>query len=276
MALMIDTNLRVDVLANPARLVVGVDPARVNRQVHGCAVEIRIGNIYRPGTESKKPGSVDTPRTSYSLEEGETAVIGTMESFALDERHTAIVFPISSMSLKGLLMTNPGHVDPGFKGKLHVTVINMGREPFSLKMGDRLLRALIFDLGGPVATPSGNAAVVSDELMETLSPDFLSVRARVAEAAKREIDSATRRSELLKYSIPAFFAILGSVITGWYTNLSIQKDFDHRITTVEKLEEKTRANDRLLTLEEEYPTVQRLSAIELKLKELEQVTPRTK
>jgi dCTP deaminase len=153
MTLMIDKDLRNEIGAAPPRLVSGIDAKNLEDFVHGCAVEFRIGEIFVPGSAKDEAGSADHPRERHALGEGATAVIRTLESFQLDSQHTAVVFPVSSVSLQGLLMTNPGHVDPGYKGSLHVTVINMGRQPFLLRKGDRLLRALIFDLSREVASP---------------------------------------------------------------------------------------------------------------------------
>src|SRR5262245_59218383 len=137
MSLMVDTDLRPRIGAQSAELVQGVKPDELEKQVHGCAVELRIGDIFRPGTEPTKPGSADFPREGLVVSEGETAVIRTIESFKLSSAHTALVLPVSSVSLQGLLMTNPGQVDPGYEGHVYVTVINMGRQPYLLKRGDR-------------------------------------------------------------------------------------------------------------------------------------------
>lgn len=124
MALMIDTDLRAQVGA--AQLMDGVDLTNLAKQVRGCAVEMRIGDIFRPGSDPQKPGSAGHPRERYALSEGETAVVRTIESFKLGDSHTALVLPVSSVSLQGLLMTNPGQVDPGYHGQLHVTVMRYG------------------------------------------------------------------------------------------------------------------------------------------------------
>ena len=49
---------------------------------------------------------------------------------------------------KGLLMTNPGHVDPGYSGRLHLTVINMSRSDMVLRCKDAILTVIFYKLGG--------------------------------------------------------------------------------------------------------------------------------
>lgn len=59
-----------------------------------------------------------------------------------------IGFPPTSVSAKGVLMTNPGHVDPGFIGHLQFTLINMGKDRFTLAQADRIVTLLLFELDG--------------------------------------------------------------------------------------------------------------------------------
>lgn len=245
-------------------LIKGMTSARINDSVKGCAVDLHIGSIFKPGVEAGKPGSAAKPlQKKLILKEGETALIQTNEEFDLDERHAAFAFPASSVSIQGLLMTNPGHVDPGYSGPLHVTVINMSREPFILAPGERFLRAFIYDLGSTVAEPkSGQPKKVEQELLDQLAPDFLSVGARTAEAAKRQIDIAVSRGQWLQFVVPALFSVVGAVLVGIISNMSLQEKYDEKIKALED----TKATVRLQALEINYPTAQRLDEIEKQLR----------
>ncbi len=269
--ILIDTELKKALEASPPRILTGVDQANVMRQVAGCAIQLHIGGIFRPGTDPAKPGSSGAPRQRCSLLEGETAVIQTAESFTLDESHTAIVLPVSSVSIQGLLMTNPGHVDPGYTGPVHVTVINMGSQPFELRAGDRILRALIIGLDERVEKPyvAPPKPTVTEELLGRLSPDFLSVNARGVAAAKKEIDSAIRANAFLQYVVPALVGVLSAAVVGWYSNYSVSKDFERRIKTIESADHDINADGRLRTLESDFALEGRLSAIDGRLQRIE-------
>ena len=266
MSILSDNDLRTKLSGPSPTLVLGVDMVSLNNQVRGCAVDLRIGDIFRPGTDEEKVGSASKPRESCSLMEGETAVIRTIETFKLDDEHTAFVFPASSVSLKGLLMTNPGHVDPGYQGNLHVTVINMAREPFALKKGDRFLRAILYKLDNAAVTPYtlNNPNPINAELLERLSPDFMSVNSRAQVAVKKEIQKSEVTARVLQVIIPALAAIGASYLTVQYSNDTLSKEFSRRIDQVEKM----RIEPRLLTLENNLPFEKRLNAIEDKLKVL--------
>jgi dCTP deaminase len=275
MGILIDTSLRARAGATPPELILNLAPTHLTEDIRGCAVDLHIGNIYRPGAEVGKPGSANSPYLlGTTLEEGETALVQTVESFKLDAQHAAFVFPVSSVSIQGLLMTNPGHVDPGYVGPLHVTVINMGRKPFALQPGGRFLRAVIHKLDASAASPkppnsSGAAPAITQELLDKLSPDFLSVNQRTASAAKKEIDAAVQRSQYLQFGLPVITTIVGVALAAYFTNVSVSNRFEDRI----KLLEAAKSMERLNILENNYPTEKRLLEIENNLKRQAATSP---
>lgn len=259
MSLMIDSVLRTEIAAG--KLIKNIDIADLQKVVRGCAIDLHIGDIYRPGVISGADGSAGNPlKLQVTLNEGETAIIQTYESFILDSSHAAFAFPASSVSVQGLLMTNPGHIDPGYQGPLHVTVINMGRQPYTLLPGQRFLRAFIHDLHSNVASPKPPTPPnpVRQELLDKLSPDFLSVNERTIKSAKREVASAVQRNQNINLVIPIVAAIVASVLT----NCSNTVRYEDRIKALEGIN----SMDRLKSLELSYPNEKRLLEIEEAIK----------
>jgi dCTP deaminase len=86
-------------------------------RIQPASIDLSIGTIYRPleSLSDAEKGEYETG-LSISLGQGETAVIETRETINLPATVAAIGFPPSSVSMQGLLMTNPGHVDPGYSG----------------------------------------------------------------------------------------------------------------------------------------------------------------
>lgn len=227
MKLLTDAELRDHLLKG--ELVHNVQLANVK----GCTVDLTVGAIVVPGSKIGTLGSTTKPRTEWTLKQGATAVVRTAETFCLDGSHSAVVFPASSVSLKGLLMTNPGHVDPNYSGHLHLTVINMGREPFPLKIGDRLLRTMVFELHRSTAMTVSGSDPLGEELLERLSPDFLDVNERVDAAAKKAIDAADRRTALRQAVMPVTVAIVTAALTVGTSYFSLKDKFDERIARLE-------------------------------------------
>ncbi|TLN00205.1 hypothetical protein FDZ73_20140 [bacterium] len=270
MGFLTDTVLRGAASSSSTKLIEGIDPSQINNDIRGCSVDLHVGDIFRPGVEAQSPGSASTPnRLQLVLNEGETAVIQTVERFRLDAQHAGFVLPVSSISVQGLLMTNPGHIDPGYEGPVHVTVINMGKKPFAIQPKMRFLRAFIYKLDQAVASPkspTGSATTaVTQELLDKLSPDFLSVNTRAASAAKKEVEATVKTAHFFQYAFPAMMAVLGTVGGAVVANYSVASRFEERIKTLEE----AKAVDRLKTLELNYPTEKRLLDIEGRLKVLQ-------
>jgi len=165
-------------------------------------------------------------------------------------------------------MTNPGHVDPGYAGCLHVTVINMSSKPYALVPNARFLRALVFKLDSPVTTPFKVPAIpqspISDELLERLSPDFLDVTGRALAAAKKAIDSATRANVWAQYGLPAAAALGAALITGLVTYFAQARNVEDQIQALKEVNAAKRLDD----LENRIPTAQRLQTLEFEMERL--------
>lgn len=160
--------------------------------VQGASVDLTVGNIFLPNTKPGDEGSVELPVTGgYLLPTGRTAIIATKESINFPPDICAFGFPPAGVSRDALLMTNPGHVDPGYKGHLRFTVINMGHEKFELVPGDRIVTLLLFRLreraqkdwlgrGGK----KGEASP-SRQSLRKLAKDFIDVENRIKTQSKK-------------------------------------------------------------------------------------------
>lgn len=164
--------------------------------VQASSVDLRIGRIYIPGKAGDEEGSVDRPKKLHTLESGQTAIVLTEEVLHLPMDLAAIGFPPSHVSAQGLLMTNPGHVDPGFVGPMRFTVINMGRAKYVLKRGNPIVTLLFLQLSRAcqrdwLARNDGHEANPPDQsAVDHLSEDFLDIKRSAEEIAKRQVEEA--------------------------------------------------------------------------------------
>jgi hypothetical protein len=112
-------------------------------------------------------------------------------------------------------MTNPGHIDPGYEGPVHLTVINMAKKPYPLKHSDRIARVLLFRLNTPPAhsyrqrSAGPGKPLITEELLARLSGDFVDVTARAEASVKKQIHSAEIRAKW----VPVVAVILGGLVT---------------------------------------------------------------
>ena len=214
--------------------------------IQASSVDLHVGGILLPGTKDGDLGSFQHPETRHVLKEGETAVVLTRESISLSRKIAAFGFPPSKISFRGLLMTNPGHVDPGYQGRLRFAVINMGSESFELHPGMSIVSLLVFRLGdtavaadyrdrrGVPTTPQGEP--ISEEALGQLSRDFVSVEKR----AKKCAEEATRVAGIRISVFTPIVSLIGvalTVIAGAYFTKGLEKAVDvvdKRLSYIEK------------------------------------------
>jgi deoxycytidine triphosphate deaminase len=158
--------------------------------IQPASVDLTIGDIFLPEKKEGEKGSIEWPFESYSLPSGETAIVQTKEELNLPDDLAAIGFPPSRVTSKGLLMTNPGHVDPGYKGRMRVIVINMGRESYHLQVGEMIVTLLFFRLQSAAKKSFSQRnpyiqSTVSGEELSKLGADFLEIERRAEGQAKK-------------------------------------------------------------------------------------------
>jgi deoxycytidine triphosphate deaminase len=157
--------------------------------LEAAAVKLRIGEIYQaPGSSL----AAIAPEDSVVLDQGRMAFVLTEEEISLPADIGGLMFAKSGgIADRGILITNTGLVDPGYKGKLRYAVINMGNSKFSLRRGDYLVKIAFFRLGeesapnwldlhDPIAPPSPSS-------LHALGKEFAAVETRISEVARRSV-----------------------------------------------------------------------------------------
>jgi deoxycytidine triphosphate deaminase len=94
----------------------------VPENVQASSYDMRIGTIFRDGRIIKGTQGVGD---QVLLDPGEIISIFTLEELDLPDYIAGTAFSINALSSEGLLVLNPGHIDPGFKGPLTVRAINL-------------------------------------------------------------------------------------------------------------------------------------------------------
>lgn len=76
---------------------------------------------------------------------GERLLVPTGISLALPEGYEAQLRPRSGLALKyGVTLLNtPGTIDADYRGEIKVIIINLGREPFVIRRGDRIAQLIV-------------------------------------------------------------------------------------------------------------------------------------
>ncbi len=76
---------------------------------------------------------------------GERLLVPTGLSLAIPEGHEGQVRPRSGLALHHgvTLLNSPGTIDADYRGEVKVLLVNLGREPFTLRRGERVAQ-LVF------------------------------------------------------------------------------------------------------------------------------------
>jgi deoxycytidine triphosphate deaminase len=128
------------------RLMRGAD----KNLIQACSYDMRIGTIFKDGRPITGP---QTQGNEVQVQPGEIISLFTQEELALPADIMATAFAINSMSSQGLLVLNPGHVDPGFVGPLTVRAINIRKTPKAINLGTKIFTVIFERLPTPTPTP---------------------------------------------------------------------------------------------------------------------------
>lgn len=229
--------------------------------IQASSIDLHFGSIFLPGKKEQEPGGEKNPLTGWTLASGRTAVVVTQEKFELPKYIAGIGFPPSTnMSFKGVLMTNPGHIDPGYVGHLRFTLINMGKEDYPLKQGDVVVSVLLFKLSQGVTSDwlerqNGNMAEPSTQkYLDTLSSDFMDFENHASEIAKKTVKDAeitirwaTIIGTIIMGLIGAYFYFLGGPVVELkkeVAELKASLDIVNVKTRLDKLESRQKGTEQ--------------------------------
>jgi len=205
----------------PTVLQLPTDPYAKDSPVQPASLDLSVGTVYSPCTEEQnKPGDpIGTEQ--YILRPGRTAIVLTREELKMPSNLAAIGFPPSKeMSSQGILMTNPGQVDPGYEGPMRFTVINMGSKDFVLRKGDPIVSLVFLQLTANSAKDwltrhSGqkSGGIIWDNL-NRVSSDFVNVEERAREIANKAITDAELKIKRAGLLMSLLAVVIPLVING--------------------------------------------------------------
>ncbi len=182
--------------------------------VQPCSLDLHIGSLCVP-----PHAKIDDDEQIHKhkkdeviLEPGGTALIETREimNFPLDI--AGIVFPPARLSSQGIMLINPGHVDPGSGGCLHACVINMGREAYPLVKDQRIMTMLLFELSKEAQRREASPFRLHT-LLARLSTDFLNVTARAESIVNQADRKLGRRIRIAGVILPIVLVVLTGLTT---------------------------------------------------------------
>lgn len=108
--------------------------------LQSCSYDLRIGTIFRDGQVINETHS--RAEEQIIIEPGEIVSVLTLERLKLPKDIAGTAFAINSQSREGLMVLNPGHVDPGFEGSLSVKAINLRKVSLPISREDKIFTVI--------------------------------------------------------------------------------------------------------------------------------------
>ena len=108
--------------------------------LQSCSYDLRIGTIFRDGQVINETHS--RSQEQIIIEPGEIVRVLTLERLKLPKDIAGTAFAINSQSREGLMVLNPGHVDPGFEGPLSVKAINLRKVSLPISREDKIFTVI--------------------------------------------------------------------------------------------------------------------------------------
>jgi deoxycytidine triphosphate deaminase len=217
-------------------------------QIQSSSVDLKVGKIYVPDVSQKYTAAnfSSLAHTYYELEPGGSVIVELQECLELSTEFGGLILPPNRLSKTGIIMTNPGHIDPGYKGLLTVCLINMGAGNVSLKQFDTVATLLIHRLEGVTAGyPTPAATGVTAEQLSKFAKDFADISSR---------SEKTLRNTIWKHMVTAvtlasfIIAILAIIAPGLATIVS---------QAVDKHYAEAKSSDRVNELAERLSELER-------------------
>jgi dUTPase len=157
--------------------------------------------------------------SSYLLPPGGVAFVVTKEEICLPSDFAGIMTAKSGgVAERGILITNTGQVDPGFRGPLRYAVMNMGAEGFALERGHSITKLMLFKLSSP-ASPNWNEkvghsspATPSRANLASLGEELLNIQRRAEKTARKAVQIELSNWGLRSVALGFIAAVVIAVI----------------------------------------------------------------
>jgi len=194
--------------------------------IQAASIDLHVGYIYVPGKGVGRLGGEGKGHSSFELETGHSVVVSTLERLNLPSDLAGIVFPPSALSAKGILVANIGHIDPGYRGPLRFTLINMGSSSFALTQGVDLATLMLFNVVGRCQASwldrkRRTGEEPKKEEIDSLAFDFVDFDKRARKIARTAIGVSGWKWTAIQFGIP----ILVALGTWWWTiNMEVVRD----------------------------------------------------
>lgn len=248
-----------------AEIVESADLPSVLDNISTAALYLTINKICVPpelGQVKSTKELNDSQYEEYMMIPGETVIVEVNEYLKLPKNLAGLVFPPNRLAKDGLLMTNPGFIDPGFEGPITLCLVNMGKTKVSLHHKMVIARLLFLETDAETSGYQGKpGSGVTIGQINKVGNDFANLNSRVPKLINKFL--TTRLA--IAFAAVGFFLTAFALILPEVTKYRLDSKKEQTIT--EDIIEPLKRDLLLLMNEHENNIIRRIEHIEEALSE---------
>jgi deoxycytidine triphosphate deaminase len=194
--------------------------------IQAASYDLRVGTIFKDGKIVNEEH--EERQRPFLIQPGEIISIFTLEEVILPPNIAGVTFAINKWSSEGLLVLNPGHVDPGYRGPLTVKALNLRKTPISISREEPIFTIIFHNIGSHTSHPYPGAVLSrhekersfharEQEIAPTSLGDLLKVMANLPFVTNEQMDRAIREHWISRWTfglliVAAIGAILAVIV----------------------------------------------------------------
>ena len=123
-------------------LVINFDKTQFGEGETNACYDVRVGARYRDHRKS----DVFAVGEAFTLAAGSAVIIETEEEFHFPQTRFGYVVPKVGLLQQGISNTM-SKVDPGYRGRLLITIFNLGKKDIPIRRSQRICALVVHDVG---------------------------------------------------------------------------------------------------------------------------------
>lgn len=190
--------------------------------IQAASYDLRVGTIFKNGKIVNEEH--EERQRPFLIQPGEIVSIFTLEEISLPSDVAGVAFAMNRLSSEGLLILNPGHIDPGYKGPLTVTALNLRKTTISISREQPIFTIIFQNIGNYTSHPFSESILNkhdkersfharNQEIASNSIGDLIKVMKEPPFVTKEQLDRAIRDHWTSKLTLVLLLtAAIGSVL----------------------------------------------------------------
>jgi deoxycytidine triphosphate deaminase len=205
----------------------GIITDAIDENYNNAVYDIRIGKII-----TMKGEEVDT----YTIPPQGMIVVVSKERLTIPSDIVGYAHIRTGLSSRGIMAINIGIIDPGYSGNLASTLLNFGKDAFSLQAGERFLRTTFHAVQPVLPDRSADSKSVEYsvyldrkkmEALKYMDEKFMSFDKEVSNSINKKFENIVRLSSFISVSFALLTFTISSIVK--QTNPETTEGYEYQL-----------------------------------------------